>query len=388
VAAHEQYVVRPNKTVSGELGEGVDVRLKRTACIAAIAAMATAGLAACGSGDDSSKGGGSTGAAKIKGKVGVILPDTKSSARWETFDRPLLIAAFKQAGIPADVQNAEGDKQRMQTIADQMITNGATVLAIVNLDSNSGAAIESKAKAQGVLTIDYDRLTLGGSASYYVSFDNVGVGRVQGQGLQKCLGDKAGNIVYLNGSATDNNATLFAQGAHEVLDKVTNYKKVAEQAVPDWDNQQAATIFEQMYTQQKGKIDGVLAANDGLGNAAISILKKNNVAGKVPVTGQDATPQGLQNVLDGSQCMTVYKPIKEESSSLVQVATALIKGQKPQTTGSATDAQGKRTVPSILLPPTPIFKDNVKQVVDDGFVKASELCTAAFAAKCKAAGIQ
>ncbi|MDN3355074.1 substrate-binding domain-containing protein [Actinomadura sp. DC4] len=363
------------------------MRLKRTACIAAIAAMATTGLAACGSGDDdSSKGGGSTGAAKIKGKVGVILPDTKSSVRWESFDRPVLTAAFKQAGIPADIQNAEGDKQRMQTIADQMITNGVTILAIVNLDSNSGAAIESKAKQQGVQTIDYDRLTLGGSADYYVSFDGVEVGRTQGAGLQKCLGDKASNIVYLDGSPTDNNATLFKQGAHEVLDKVTNYKKVAEQAIPDWDNQKAATTFEQIYTQQKGKIDGVLAANDGLGQAAISILKKNN--DKIPVTGQDATPQGLQNILDGTQCMTVYKPNKQEADSLVSVVTALAKGQKPQTTATANDPVGKRNVPSILLKPIGIFKDNVKDVITDGGVKASDVCKGSYAAKCTAAGIK
>jgi D-xylose transport system substrate-binding protein len=364
------------------------VKLKRTACIAAIAAMATTGLAACGSGNDNKGGSGSGGSSKGKAKVGIILPDTKSSARWESFDQPVLTQAFKQAGIPADIQNAEGDKQRMQTIADQMITNGVTILAIVNLDSASGAQIESKAKRQGVQTIDYDRLTLGGSADYYVSFDGTQVGRVQGQGLQKCLGDKKSNIVYLDGSPTDNNATLFKNGAHEVLDKVTNYTKVAEQAVPDWDNQQAATIFEQMYTQQKGKIDGVLAANDGLGQAAISILKKNSAAGKVPVTGQDATAQGLQNVLDGTQCMTVYKPNKQEADGLVNVVTALAKGQKPQTNGTADDPQGKRQVPSILLQPIGIFKDNVKQVISDGGIKASDVCTGAYAAKCKAAGIQ
>jgi D-xylose transport system substrate-binding protein len=363
------------------------VTLKRTGCIAAIVAMATAGLVACG--DDKGNDNGNSGAkAQAKGKVGIILPDTKSSVRWESFDRPLLTAAFKSAGIPADIQNAEGDKQRMQTIADQMITGGVTMLAIVNLDSNSGAAIEQKAKAQGVQTIDYDRLTLGGSADYYVSFDGVQVGRTQGEGLNKCLGAKAANIVYLNGSPTDNNATLFKQGAHEVLDKVTDYKKVAEQDVPDWDNQKAATIFEQMYTQQGGKIDGVLAANDGLGNAAVSILKKNNASGKVPVTGQDATPQGLQNVIEGSQCMTVYKPIKQEADGLVQVVTALAKGQKPQTNGTASDPQGKRNVPSILLKPIGIYKDNVKQVITDGFVKVTEVCKGSFAAKCKAAGIE
>jgi D-xylose transport system substrate-binding protein len=362
------------------------VTLKRTGCIAAILAMATAGLSACG---NDKGGGGNTGAKpQAKAKVGIILPDTKSSVRWESFDRPLLTAAFKSAGIPADIQNAEGDKQRMTTIADQMLTSGVTMLAIVNLDSNSGAAIEKKAKAQGVQTIDYDRLTLGGNADYYVSFDGVQVGRTQGEGLQKCLGGKSANIVYLDGSPTDNNATLFKQGAHDVLDKVTTYKKVAEQAVPDWDNQKAATIFEQMYTKQSGKIDGVLAANDGLGNAAVSILKKNNSAGKVPVTGQDATPQGLQNVLDGTQCMTVYKPIKQEADGLVQVVTALAKGQKPQTNGTASDPVGKRNVPSILLKPVGIFKDNVKQVITDGFVKVSEVCKGSFAAKCKAAGIE
>ncbi|GLY90688.1 sugar ABC transporter substrate-binding protein [Actinoallomurus iriomotensis] len=364
------------------------MRLKRTACIAAIAAMATAGLAACGSGDDNKGKTTGSDSGKIKGKVGIILPDTKSSVRWENFDLPVLTQAFKQAGIPADIQNAEGDKQRMQTIADQMITNGVTILAIVNLDSASGAQIESKAKQQGVQTIDYDRLTLGGSADYYVSFDGTQVGRVQGQGLQKCLGDKKSNIVYLDGSPTDNNATLFKNGAHEILDKVTNYTKVAEQAVPDWDNQKAATIFEQMYTQQKGKIDGVYAANDGLGQAAISILNKNGQAGKVPVTGQDATPQGLQNILDGTQCMTVYKPNKQEADGLVKVVTALAKGQKPQTTGTADDPTGKRQVPSILLQPIGIFKDNVKQVITDGGVKASDVCKGSYAAKCKAAGIQ
>ncbi|GAA0326111.1 substrate-binding domain-containing protein [Actinoallomurus spadix] len=361
---------------------------KRTACIAAFAAMATAGLVGCGGSDDKndSKGGGS---AKAKAKVGVILPDTKSSVRWENFDLPVLKKAFEAAGIPADIQNAEGDKQRMQTIADQMITSGVTMLAIVNLDSNSGAAIEQKAKAQGVQTIDYDRLTLGGSADYYVSFDGVQVGRVQGQGLQKCLGDKKANIVYLDGSPTDNNATLFKQGAHEVLDKVSNYTKVAEQAVPDWDNQQAATIFEQMFTQQKGKIDGVLAANDGLGNAAISILQKSH-AGNVPVTGQDATVQGLQNILDGTQCMTVYKPNKLEADSLVSVVTALAKGEKPKTNATSNDPQGHRQVQSILLNPVLITKDNVKQVVTDGGsgITAADLCKGAYAAKCKAAGIQ
>jgi D-xylose transport system substrate-binding protein len=330
----------------------------------------------------SSSGGGGT----ATGKIGVILPDTKSSARWEAADRPALTAAFQAAGIPFDIQNAQGDKTAMATIADQMITSGVTVLAIVNLDNESGAAIEKKAADQGVKTLDYDRLTLGGSAAAYVSFDNTKVGELQGQGLATCLGSGDKNIVYLNGSPTDSNATAFAAGAHSVLDKITSYKVVAEQAVPDWDNQQAATIFEQMFTKQQGKIDGVLAANDGLGNAAISILKKNNVTG-VPVTGQDATVQGLQNILDGTQCMTVYKSAKKEAAALAAAAIALAKGGTPATTGTVKDTQSGKDVPAVLEDPVAVTKANIKDVISDGGAAFKDVCDAAHASACTAAGI-
>jgi len=354
--------------------------------VAAIGALGVAlALTACGnSGDSSSSASSST---KAKGKIGVILPDTKSSARWESSDRPALEKAFKDAGVPYLIDNAQGDKNRMQTIADQMITQGVTVLAIVNLDSDSGAAIQAKAKKAGVANIDYDRLTLGGSADYYVSFDNSKVGTLQGEGLAKCLGNKPANIVYLNGSPTDNNATLFAAGAHAVLDKMSNYKKVAEQPVPDWDNTKAGTIFEQMFTQQKGNIQGVLAANDGLGNAAIAILAKNHLAGKAPVTGQDATVQGLQNVLAGTQCMTVYKSAKEEVGALSDLAIAITKGQKGTTTGTTRDDTGNRDVPSVLLDPKSITADSVKDVVSDGGASAAEVCTGKYAALCTKYGV-
>lgn len=271
-----------------------------------------------------------------------------------------------------------------------MLTDGVTVLVIVNLDSGTGKAVLDKARKQGVATIDYDRLTLGGSAKYYVSFDNVAVGRLQGEGLQKCLtaqGKSTANVAYLNGSPTDNNATLFKQGYDGVLSKVPGYTKVADQSVPDWDNQQAGTIFEQMYTQQGGKIDGVLAANDGLGNAAIAVLKKNGVNGKVPVTGQDATVQSLQNILNGDQCMTVYKAVKKEAQAAADLAVALAQGKEGTTTGITHDADGNRDVPSVLLEPAAVTRDNVKTVVDDGFVSKDELCAGAYAAKCTQAGI-
>jgi ABC-type xylose transport system substrate-binding protein len=339
-------------------------------------------LTACGG--DSGGGGGTPtpSGGQPEGKIGVILPDTASSVRWETQDRPLLEKAFTEAGVQFDIQNAQGDAQRMATIAEQMISGGVTVLAITNLDSASGAQIQRQAQQQGVQTIDYDRLTLGGVSEYYVSFDNTQVGRLQGQGLQKCLGDGQKNIAFLNGSPDDNNATLFSRGAHEVLDAVPNYTKVAEQAVPDWDNQQAATIFEQMYTAQGGNINGVLAANDGLANAVISILQRNNVAGQVPVTGQDATKDGLTHILAGEQCMTVYKPIQQEADALATLAVALVKGEQPQVDGKAQDPEGNREVPAVLLEPIAIFKDNVKQVVDDGFVSASEICVGAAQAAC------
>ena len=361
--------------------------MKRIPAVVVAGALAlTLGLSACGSSDKKSSGD-SGDSGKSTPKIGVILPDTESSVRWETADRPALTAAFKEAGVKYDIQNAQGDADKMAQIADSMIASGVTVLAIVNLDNASGAAIEQKAKEQGVATIDYDRLTLGGSAQYYVSFDNTKVGQLQGEGLQTCLGkDKKANIVYLDGSPDDSNATAFSKGAHSVLDANKAYTKVAEQAVPKWDNKQAGVIFEQMYTQQKGNIQGVLAANDGLGGAAIAILDKNKQAGKVPVTGQDATVEGLQDILAGTQCMSVYKSAKLEAGALAKLAIGLAKGEKGETNGTVKDTEGSRDVPSVLLDPVAVTKDNVKAVIDDGGQTAADVCKG-FEKQCSAAGI-
>ena len=202
--------------------------MKRTSTLLVTAVVGISmTLTACGSNTDSQSAEGGGG-----GKVGVILPDTKSSVRWETKDRPALEAAFKQAGVEYTIQNAEGSADTMATIADGMIADGVTVLAIVNLDSDSGASIQEKAAAQGVKTIDYDRLTLGGSADVYVSFDNNVVGELQGQGLVDCLGGRPANVVFLNGSPTDNNATLFSAGAHSVVDKTPSITIVGERRCP------------------------------------------------------------------------------------------------------------------------------------------------------------
>jgi D-xylose transport system substrate-binding protein len=358
---------------------------KSISLLAATGLLAMGGVAACGS---------DTPPATTKAaKVGVILPDSASSARWETADRKYLEAAFKTAGVQYDIQNAQGDKTQFQTIADQMITGGATVLLIVNLDSGTGKAVIDKAKAQGVGVIDYDRLTLNGGASYYVSFDNVAVGKLQGEGLVKCLAEKNVKnpvVAELNGSPTDNNATLFKQGYDSVLQPKydsKDYTKGPDQSVPDWNNTTGGTMFEQMLTQTNNKIDGVLAANDGLGNAAITVLKRNGLNGKVPVTGQDATVQGLQNILVGDQCMTVYKAVKQEADAAAALAISLAKGETPSTGQTVKDPESGKEVPSKLLTPQSITKDTVKAVVADGFVTKDELCTAAYAAACTAAGI-
>jgi D-xylose transport system substrate-binding protein len=352
---------------------------------AAVSAVLLVSATACGSSSKSS--------GHKTPKIGVILPDSKSSARWETADRPYLAAAFKKAGVKYDIQNAQGDKQAFQTIADQMITSGVNVLVIVNLDSGTGKAVLDKAKAQGVATIDYDRLTLGGSAQYYVSFDNTEVGKLQGQGLVKCLAEEKAKkpvVAELNGSPTDNNATLFANGYNSVLNPKYasgEYVKGPNQSVPDWDNAQAGTIFEQMLTS-KPNIGGVLSANDGLANAVIAVLRKNHRNGQVPVTGQDATVQGLQHILAGDQCMTVYKAVKKEADAAAGLAIDLAKGRKGHTNGTVHDPVGKRDVPAYLLQPVAIFKNNIQDVIDDGYVTKAALCSGSYAALCTKAGIK
>ncbi len=365
--------------------------MRRTALALGVLAMGMAVAAGCGDDDEPAAGGGGGDGGGEAQKVAVLLPDTKSSVRWETADKPLLQKAFDDAGVPVEIQNAQGDKSAQQQQAEQAITNGAKILLLTNLDSGSGAAIQENAASRGVKVIDYDRLTLKGKADYYVSFDNVAVGKLQGEGLVKCLeGVENPKIAELNGSPTDNNATLFKQGYDSVLDPLFDggkATKVADQSVPDWDNQQALTIFEQMLQKADNDIDGVLAANDGLGNAVISALKQRKLD-QIPVTGQDATAQGLQNILAGDQCMTVYKAVAKEADAAAKLAIALSKGEEPPSglvNGESDD--GTRQVPSVLLEPQSITKDNIDVPIKDGFLKREEVCTGRFSAMCDEAGI-
>jgi len=361
------------------------MKIRGKSVVVALASLAVAATGLVGASSSQAAG---------AGFVGVILPDAASSARWETADRPYLTAAFKAAGVAVKIQNANGDKQKFATIADQFLTQGAKVLLMVNLDSPSAKAVQDKAKKLGVPTIDYDRLTLKGSESYYVSFDNVKVGVLQGTGIVNCL--KANNVknpqvVYLNGSPDDNNATLFKKGYASVIApfvKANGGAIVADQAVPGWDNVKGGTIFEQMYTAASGKIDAVASANEGLGLAAVAILKKNGVNGKVCVSGQDATAAGLAAIVTGDLSNTVYKAIKTEANTAAALAVALIKHKTPsKSLVNGKVNNGLYNVPSALATPVGITKANVSVVIKDGFQTRKAICDIAGEAACKAAGL-
>jgi D-xylose transport system substrate-binding protein len=359
--------------------------------VLAIGAAGMLALTACGSSDDYNAA-----AFAKRPTVGVILPDSVSSPRWETADRPYLKAAFDAAGIDSEIQSAAEDVSKFQTIADSMISEGVKALLIVNLDSDSGAAVIKKATAAGIPVIDYDRLTLGGGAAYYVSFDNVAVGREIGKGLVKCLKDNGqtpadGGVVTLDGAPTDSNAAMFRQGYQQAI-RAAGYRIVAAQSVPDWDPIRGGNLFQQIDTRLKGKYIGVAAANDGLGGAVIARLKTEGRAGKVPVTGQDAGDEGLQRLLLGTQCVSIYKSTKQEAAAAAGLTIKLIKGDRAGADALATDrvrdAKTKKDVKSVLLTPQAIFMNNVGDVIKDEATTADRLCTTkALKAACAAQGI-
>jgi D-xylose transport system substrate-binding protein len=370
----------------------------RRAAVAAVGLGLVLALAACGQNAAAPSAPPATNSAAPSGgvKVGVILPETASSARWEGFDKPLLTQAMAAEGLDADIQNAQGDEQKFSTLADGMISSGVKVLVIASISSESGAAVAAKAKAQGIPVIDYDRLNLGGTSDYYVSFDNTKVGELQGQGLAQALAGKQGaQVIEIEGAPTDNNATLFHNGQENILKPLYDngtLKLVQSQPIDNWDNQVGGTTFEQILTSNGGKVDGVVAANDGLAGAIITVLTKYGLNGQVPVTGQDATPDGLQAILRGDQYMTVYKPIDQEAEATAKLAAALAKGDTAAADAIATqtekDPKGNRDVKSVLLTPQLITKDNVKTVVDGGAVKASEICVPATQSACDQLGIK
>jgi D-xylose transport system substrate-binding protein len=339
----------------------------------------------------SSTGSAGSGALDGKGaKVGIILPDTQSSQRWVTSDPDALSAECKKVNLSCDIQNAQNDAGKMKSIAESMESNGIKVLMITNLDSASGAAIEQEAQGKGITTIDYDRLTLGGKAALYISYDNVAVGTAQGTALAKCpqvAGKSSVTYVDVNGAPTDNNATLFKQGYDGVLSKQTGWKKVDDQSIAKWDNATAGTTFTAMLRKHPN-INAVMVANDGMANSVISALKNQKLNGKVAVSGQDATAQGLQNIMSGDQCFSIYKPSAQEAVPAIDAIAAIVNNQTPKTTGTIKDTQLGQDVPAILATPIPITKENVAQPINDGYTPKDQVCTGTYAALCTQNGVK
>jgi D-xylose transport system substrate-binding protein len=328
-------------------------------------------------------------------KACALLPDTTSSTRYQLFDAPYLKAAFKAAHVPATVVNAHADAQKQKSQAQQCLAQGAKVILLDQLDPASGKSITDLAVSQGAKVIDYDRLVVGSKAKYYVSFNNVTVGKFQGRGLvgglkAKKLYGKHPVIAELNGGTTDNNAHLFKQGYDSILNPLYNngtFKKAtAGDQWTDWSATKARQIFDQMLAANGNKIDGVLAANDGIAGAVVASLKAHGLK-KIPLTGQDATPTGVQYILAGWQTGTVYKSVKREAAAAATLAIAIIKHQKISLRAIAKKYKGvsQKTsgTPSVLLTPVWVTKANYKLLFKDGFLKRSQVCIGPYKKYCK-----
>ncbi len=410
-------------------------RIGRVARCSAVLGMAAV-VAACGSNGTtpSSSGGGATVPSGLgvksfdssfstmaslkslttagRGLVGVILPDTTSSTRYVNFDAPYLTQAFKAAGYTSTnfkVDNAQGSDATELADAQADITLGATVLVFDPIDSTVGAQIQSYAQSHGVKAISYDRATFTGTNTYYVSFDNVKVGKLIGQGFESCVqawGVSNPQVFTLDGGEdTDPNAVSFAQGYNSVIwgntttpekTPLTNskgYTLVGDQITPGWVNATGGTIFQQQLTAHPN-INATVEANDGLANAVVTDLKNSGVAAKkVPTTGQDATLQGMENVLNGFQCGSVYKAVYLEAQDAVALATILRAGATPPsallnaTTNPPAGVTGSPQPASLL---TPVWVDGsnmASTVIKDKFISASALCTAVGASVCTANNI-
>jgi D-xylose transport system substrate-binding protein len=323
---------------------------------------------------------------KATGKVGVILPDTTSSTRYTLYDAPLLKSALTAAGLTPDIQNAGGSTAKFASIAQSMIGEGVKVLIMDSINPASGAGVEKEATQAGIKVIDYDRVNLGGSAQYYVSFDNEDVGKLQGQTLVDCLdAQKVTNAQVIEmdgGTDVDNNAVLFAKGAQEVLKPLQSAGKlkiVSDAVVKGWTISNAAPAFTQALNANDGKVQAVLAANDDIANAVIGVLKNSGLNGHVVVTGQDSGVEGLQNIINGQQSMTIFKNVKLEATAAAQLAIALIAGKDPSAVGLTLskfdDPQAaSHNIQALLLPAQVITQANISDVITAGALTAAQIC--------------
>ena len=358
---------------------------------ALVGAMA---LAACGDDDNGSSDSGSSGGGDGggSGSIALLLPESKT-ARYESQDRPNFERKAKELCADCDIiySNADQDAAKQQQQAEAAITKGAKVLVLDPVDAASAGAIVNRAKQSQIPVISYDRLITDADIDYYISFDNEQVGKLQGESLVKKLQDDGakGSIIMINGAPTDNNAKLFKEGAHSVIDG-SDFKVAKEYDTPDWSPDKAQQEMEQAITAVgKGGFVGVYAANDGTAGGAIAAMKGNGIdPTKIPTTGQDAELAAIQRILIDEQYMTVYKAIKAEAEAAAQLAVSLAKGETPSGADDKID-NGTKQVPSILLTPVAVTKDNIQDtIIKDAFWTADQICTGKYAAGCKKAGIQ
>jgi D-xylose transport system substrate-binding protein len=349
-------------------------------------------LTSCG-GNDTSGGGASPSAGGGGGKIALLLPESKT-ARYETQDRPLFEAKVKELCPDCEViySNANQDATQQQSQAEAALSNGAKVLVLDPVDFASAGPMVNAAKQAGVPVISYDRLITDAPIDYYISFDNEKVGQLQGQALLDAMeanGDSGGTIVMINGAPTDNNAKQFKAGAHSVLDGQVEIG--AEYDTPDWSPDKAQSQMDQAITKLgKNTIKGVYAANDGTAGGAIAAMKGAGMDPKsIPTTGQDAEVAALQRIIVGEQTLTVYKNYAEEAPLAAQLAVALVKGENPEGIEFVDVDNGSGMIPSIILDPVAVTKDNIMDtVIKDGVWKVSDICTADYAEACAAAGLQ
>ena len=352
-------------------------------------------LAACGNSSSGGTTGGTTGSGTTTAstkpgqgckKIGVLLPETASSARWDSKDKPLLTQGIMSAipGSTVDYNNAGGVASVQQTQAQADLTKGDCILVVAASDSAAAAAIVTQAKAKNVPVIAYDRLIQSADLAYYVSFDNEKVGQLQGQYIADHYKDytkSSTNLIMIDGAQTDNNAILFHDGAHTALDPLISagsLKKVYETYTPNWDNDTARTEMNGALTASQDKVGIAYVANDGMANSVIAALKTKQLNGKVLVTGQDATVAGIHNILVGDQAMTVYKAITKEANATISLVKALSDGTDTTslTNGITVKTSDGTAIPSILETPVAVDKTNIAStVIADGFVNKSDVCT-------------
>lgn len=355
--------------------------MKKATFAALIALGGAAAVALSGCSGASSGGSTGDGGDSAAGRACVILPDAASSPRWENFDRKYLQEGLEGAGFEADIQNAQGDKDKYATIGDQQLTKGCGVMLLVDYQG-AAESVAAKATSQGIPVIAYDRPFEG--ADYYVSFDNTEVGRLEGQtvldGLKAAGKDPAtSTVIYMGGDPTDGNAKMFHDGAVEVMEAAG----ISPAAEPPgvWDQAKSQTNFEQALTGLGGKVDGVWVANDTNAAGVIKVLQDNNLSG-VAVSGQDANVAGLQNILLGWQTATVYKPVKDEATAAVDTAVSLLNGDTVTAEAKLDDG-----TPYIQVTPQLVGPDDVKIVIAAGDAAYDDVCTAEVMAACEEHGV-